>query len=235
VTGDPSTPGGTGTVRSPRRIQAVFFDIGETLIDETRNWAGWADWLGVPRHTFSAAFGAVLARGLDHREVFQLFRPDFDFETERRRKTEAGFGWEFSDEDLYPDARPCLTALHDLELLVGIAGNQPLRSGPILESLRLPVDVIGTSDAWGVEKPSPGFFERLIIEAGCRTQEIVYVGDRIDNDVLAAQKAGLRTALIRRGPWGYITEDENAAADCLFRISSLRELPDLIIDLNSRT
>jgi len=28
-------------------IRAVFFDIGETLIDETRIWEGWADWLEV--------------------------------------------------------------------------------------------------------------------------------------------------------------------------------------------
>jgi hypothetical protein len=35
-------------------INAVVFDVGETLIDETREDGTWADWLGVPRHTFSA-------------------------------------------------------------------------------------------------------------------------------------------------------------------------------------
>jgi FMN phosphatase YigB (HAD superfamily) len=216
------------------RIEAVFFDVGETLVDETRSWAGWADWLGVPRHTFSAVFGAVLARGLDHREAFRVFHPDFDFEAERRRKTEAGSGWEFGEEDLYSDARPCLAALHDLGLLVGVAGNQPLRSGPLLEALDLPVDVIGTSDAWGVEKPSAGFFERLISEAGHPAGQILYVGDRIDNDVLAAQNAGLPTALIRRGPWGHIVEDREAADKCRFHISSLTDLPDLVADHNHR-
>jgi hypothetical protein len=37
----------------------------------------------------------------------------------------------------------------------------------ILKALDLPVDVIGTSDGWGVEKPSPAFFARVIEEAGC--------------------------------------------------------------------
>ncbi|MGB6164782.1 MAG: hypothetical protein WCF33_20830 [Pseudonocardiaceae bacterium] len=34
--------------------------------------------LGMPRHTFSAMFGAVIARGEDYRQVFQYFRPDLD-------------------------------------------------------------------------------------------------------------------------------------------------------------
>src|SRR6266446_6422224 len=30
-------------------IRLVVFDVGETLIDESRMWGEWADWLGVPR------------------------------------------------------------------------------------------------------------------------------------------------------------------------------------------
>lgn len=67
-------------------IEAVFFDVGETIVDETREYGAWADWLGVPRHTFSAVFGAVIARGGDYRETFQYFRPGFDLETERERR-----------------------------------------------------------------------------------------------------------------------------------------------------
>ena len=29
-------------------IGAVVFDVGETLVDETRAWSDWADWLGIP-------------------------------------------------------------------------------------------------------------------------------------------------------------------------------------------
>ena len=31
-------------------IKAVVFDVGETLVDETREYGTWADWLNVPRH-----------------------------------------------------------------------------------------------------------------------------------------------------------------------------------------
>ena len=62
-------------------IRAVFFDVGETLVDETRQWGLWADWLRVPRLTFFSAFGAVLERGEHHRIVFDHFVPGADRNT----------------------------------------------------------------------------------------------------------------------------------------------------------
>jgi len=53
----------------------VVFDLGETLVDETENWGGWADYLAVPRLTFFAALGAVIAARRPHTDVFELFRP----------------------------------------------------------------------------------------------------------------------------------------------------------------
>ena len=41
------------------------------------------------------------------------------------------------------------------------------------------------------------------------------------------------TALIRRGPWGHILVDEEAARRCLFRIDSLDELPALVAKYNA--
>src|SRR5437762_12005075 len=135
-------------------IRAVVFDVGECLVNEAREYGTWADWLGVPRHTFSAVFGAVIARGLDYRETFQVFRPGFDLARERERRAAAGQPESFNEENLYPDARPCLAALRAQGLRVGLAGNQTARAEQILRALDLPVDVIGTSDTWGVEKPS---------------------------------------------------------------------------------
>lgn len=169
-------------------IEAVFFDVGETMVDKTREYGTWADWLGVPRHTFSAVFGVVIARGGDYRETFQYFRPGFDLATERERRAEAGQPETFGEENLYPDARPCLGELRRMGLRVGLAGNQTARAERILKSLHLPEDVIGTSDGWGVEKPSPAFFARVVEEAGCAAGSVLYVGDRLDNDIRPAQQ-----------------------------------------------
>ncbi|MGW5263023.1 HAD family hydrolase [Microbispora sp. NPDC004025] len=210
------------------RLEAVFFDVGETLVDETREYGTWADWLGVPRHTFSAVFGAVIARGGDYRDTFQHFRPGFDLHAERERRVREGQAETFGEENLYPDARLCLAELREMGLRVGLAGNQTARAETILRALDLPVDVIGTSDGWGVEKPDTSFFDRLVAEAGCPAESVLYVGDRLDNDIRPAQKSGLRTALVRRGPWGHILRDETAARACLFHVDSLAELPALV-------
>ncbi len=214
-------------------IQAVFFDVGEAIVDETREYGTWADWLGIPRHTFSAVFGAVIARGGDYRETFQHFKPGFDLNAERELRAAVGEPEAFGEENLYPDARPCFAALREQGLRVGLAGNQTSRAEIILRSLDLPVDVIGTSDGWAVEKPAAGFFERVIAEAGCPRESVLYVGDRVDNDIRPAQGAGMATALICRGPWGHILDDEQASARCLFRMYSLGELPDLVAKYNA--
>ena len=210
------------------RLRAVFFDVGETLVDESSEYGTWADWLGVPRHTFSAVFGAVIAQGGDYRQTFQHFQPGFDLAAERERRAAAGQPESFGAESLYPDARPCMAALRSQGLLVGLAGNQTGRAEEILRSLDLPVDVIGTSDGWGAAKPGAAFFERLITEAGAAPGEILYVGDRLDNDVAPAQRHGIATAFLRRGPWGYVLQDADVVARCLFRLNSLAGLPDLV-------
>ena len=68
----------------------------------------------------------------------------------------------------------------------------------------LGADAILISANLGAEKPAPEFFAAVAAAAGCAPGEIVYVGDRLDNDVLPARRAGLRTVLLRRGPWGYL-------------------------------
>lgn len=212
-------------------IQAVFFDVGETLIDESTEYGAWADWLGVPRHTFSAMFGAVIARGQDYRQVFAHFRPGFDLALERARRSEAGLPEHFDARDLYPDVRDCLAGLRRLGLFLGVAGNQTARAGALLHELHLDVDLIATSADWGAEKPSAGFFEKMIAAAGCPAGRILYVGDRLDNDVLPAARAGLRTALLRRGPWGYQHFEDPQAATATLRLTSLAELPGAVAGL----
>ncbi|UGY90273.1 HAD family hydrolase [Streptomyces gobiensis] len=217
-------------------MRAVVFDVGECLVDETREYGTWADWLGVPRHTFAAMFGAVIACGQDYRETFQVFRPGFDLYAEREKRAAAGQPETFGEEDVYPDVRPALAQLRADGLWLGIAGNQTVRAGRILRELfTADVDLIGTSDDWGAAKPDPAFFTRLVQAVPFAAGEILYVGDRLDNDIRPAAAAGMYTALIRRGPWGTIQQHE-ADADRLatWRIDSLAELSEKIGKFNAR-
>ncbi|MEU6484589.1 HAD family hydrolase [Streptomyces sp. NPDC046887] len=217
-------------------IRAVVFDVGECLVDETREYGTWADWLGVPRHTFAAVFGAVIAQGRDYRETFQVFRPGFDLYAERERRVETGQPEHFGEEDLYPDVRPALAALRRAGLWLGIAGNQTVRAGGRLRELfAADVDLIGTSDDWGAAKPDPAFFVRVAEAVPYEAGEILYVGDRVDNDLRPAVAAGMPTALVHRGPWATIQWDSPEARELpTFRVESLAELPALIADFNGR-
>lgn len=209
--------------------RAVVFDIGETLLDDTREFGAWADWIGVPRHTFSAVLGALTANGRDNAETFQYFRRGFDVAAERQRREQAGVGERYAEEDLYPDVRPALSALKQMGMWVGIAGNQTARAGQILRSMRLPADLIATSGDWGVAKPGPGFFARVIEVAPSKPDEVVYVGDHRDYDLVPAKAAGLRTAFVRRGPWGFLWADDPKVRELAdWSIDSLMELPTLI-------
>jgi HAD superfamily hydrolase (TIGR01549 family) len=214
---------------SQRPIRSVVFDVGETLLDDTREWSRWADWIGVSRHTFSAVLGAVTVNGRNNAETFDYFRPGFDLARERQRREDAGCGEYIDDSDLYRDVRPALTALRAGGFWVGIAGNQTERAADLLGELNLPIDSIATSGQWGVAKPNPEFFARVIDYAPGERSEILYVGDHRDNDILPARAAGLCTALIRRGPWGHLWGSDPVVLDAAdWVIDSLNELPHLI-------
>jgi len=209
-------------------IRSVVFDIGETLLDDTREFGAWADWIGVPRHTFSALLGVVVAQGRNNAETFQYFRPGFDLETERARREEAGVGEQIDDRDLYPDVRPALAEVRSRGVWVGIAGNQTARAAQLLRRLNLPVDGIATSGEWSRQAGAPVLRTCGRLRPG-EPAEIAYVGDHRDYDVVAAHRAGLAPVLIRRGPWGHLWGDDPVTtATARWVIDSLAELPDLL-------
>ena len=191
-------------------VKAVFFDVGETLVDETRAWERAADTAGVPRFTLFAVVGWLAGQGESHARAWDVLG------------VAAGESGGFRAEELYADARACLRELRLRGYLLGAVGNTAAAVEAMLREL---VDVVGSSDRWGVEKPAPAFFARIVSEAGCRAAEVAYVGDRIDNDVLPAKAAGLVAVHVRRGPWGHLQRGREAAD---VRVDSLADLPEAL-------
>lgn len=189
-------------------LKAVVFDVGETLVDETGLWERAADSAGVPRFTLMGILGGLAARGERHSRAWELLGVEQPAST-------------IDPDELYPDALPCLAGLRARGLLVGAVGNTPEDAEDLL---RRHVDLLGSSARWGCEKPSLQFFERIVREAGWAPAEIVYVGDRVDNDVVPALRAGMFAVHLRRGPWGFLHEPPPEA----LRAGSLAELPELL-------
>ncbi|WP_371660749.1 HAD family hydrolase [Streptomyces sp. NBC_00280] len=209
--------------------ETVVLDVGETITRDDRYWASWADWLAVPRHTLSALVGAVVAQGRDNADALRLVRPDIDIGAEYRAREAAGRGEQLDESDLYGDVRSALSELRRLGARVIIAGNQTARAGELLRGLDLPADLIVTSGEWGVAKPQPAFFERVLDVAQAAPSETVYVGDHPANDVFPAKAAGLRVAHIRRGPWGHLwANDADVVATADWRIDNLTQLTEIV-------
>lgn len=208
-------------------MKAVFFDIGETLIDESRLWSALADWLGMPKMTFFALLGGLISQGRDHRELLEIVRPDLGWKGVVER-----FRQEFRDtylpEDLYPDVFSALAGLKKDGYFVGIAGNQPAEREKDLHAMDLPADMIATSGGWGLQKPDLKFFERILSEGRWRPEEVAYVGDRVDNDVLPAAAAGLIPIHLVRGPWGWLQRDWPGVAAARGQIRGLTEVGSLL-------
>jgi HAD superfamily hydrolase (TIGR01549 family) len=195
-------------------LKAVFFDVGETLVDEERWWRELAERAGLQPHVVWAALGVTVARGEEHDALWShlgIEKP-------------AGW-WEsitYELDDLYPDTIACLEAVRALGLRVGVVGNQ---SEELEEWARatLPADVVASSATLGVRKPAPAFFERIVELAEAAPHEVAYVGDRVDNDVLPAAGAGLFAIHVRRGPWGRLQPSPPEAALVLEDLVSLPE------------
>lgn len=202
-------------------IEAVFFDLGETLIDETRWWSDWAGWLGVSETTLLGVLGAVIARGADHKESFQIIRPGIDFDAVWGEKLAEGYE-DVVRADFYGDAHACLDRLKAAGYVVGVAGNQSWIDSTIREHTN--VDFVFTARTLGAAKPDTLFFERLAEEVAIAPDRIAYVGDRLDNDVAASAAAGMKPVWLRRGPWAFIQADALGAPD-VTTIDSLDELP----------
>jgi FMN hydrolase / 5-amino-6-(5-phospho-D-ribitylamino)uracil phosphatase len=202
----------TGTAGSGRRpIEWVCFDVGEVLIDETRIWATWAQVVGVSSLTFAAAVGYTIARGLPQERAFDLLGVS-DWRA-RSAEVDERFGG-FRPDDVHPDALRAVEAVRTRGLRVAIVANQPAARHQQLLALGFRPDVIAMSEELGVQKPDPRFFARILDLTGQPPPgRVVYVGDRVDNDVGPARAAGLRAVWLRRGPWGRLLSDPRGDAE----------------------
>jgi HAD superfamily hydrolase (TIGR01509 family) len=190
-------------------VEAVVFDVGETLVDETGMWMRVAEAGGVTPFTLMAGLGATIALEQPHDDVWELLGIEHPAGT-------------WTMDDWYPDARPCLERLRAAGYRVCACGNTPAFVEQELAPL---VDAVASSESLGVWKPEPAFFERVAELAGAPAEMIAYVGDRVDNDVAPAIAAGMVGVPIRRGPWGHLQQPPPDA----IRIRSLDELPEALL------
>jgi HAD superfamily hydrolase (TIGR01549 family) len=82
---------------------------------------------------------------------------------------------------------------------LGLAANQPLGCRASMErrGFLQYFSLVWLSAEVGMEKPEPEFFATMLAKAGCRPEAAVMIGDRMDNDIRPARKAGMKTVWLR--------------------------------------
>ncbi|MBA4179993.1 MAG: hypothetical protein C0506_05330 [Anaerolinea sp.] len=105
--------------------------------------------------------------------------------------------------DVYDDARALLASLKFRGYRMGVVTNAifPGRLfGPLVNELGLAgyLEAIVSSADVGLAKPNPAIFHRALQTMGLDPQETLFVGDRVETDIIGARAAGLRAVLIQR-------------------------------------
>lgn len=202
------------------KIKAIVFDQGETLINETRFWASVAAYAGVPELTVFGVLGGLIERRENHRSLFNIMQTE---------SVDPGIiGYQIEQRDLYPDVVRNLTRLHHDGYILATAGNQSANVQSEMDALGLPVKFNATSAGWRLSKPDQAYFRRIADELQHAPEEILYVGDRLDNDYFPAEQSGMHAIFIRRGPWGFLHSTWPEMAQVKHQITDLGQLPQII-------
>jgi putative hydrolase of the HAD superfamily len=103
---------------------------------------------------------------------------------------------------LYDDVIICLKRLKDLEIKTAIiTDGVPIKQYEKI--LRLNIyklfDLIIISDEIGIKKPNPELFKFWLKKFGVSGQEAIYIGDRIDKDIVPANVNNIHSVYLHRG------------------------------------
>jgi FMN hydrolase / 5-amino-6-(5-phospho-D-ribitylamino)uracil phosphatase len=112
------------------------------------------------------------------------------------RITELFFTRRYAAMRLYDDVKPALETLRS-SYVVGVASNGNNHAHRCGLAGEFSFEVYAHVDGLR-PKPDPAFFAHLAAVAGVAPHEIVHVGDSLDHDVIAAQRAGLRAIWLNR-------------------------------------
>jgi len=129
----------------------------------------------------------------------------------------------------YPDTIKTLIELKKMGLKLGV-----ITDGITIKQweklIRLGIvdffDDVITSEEFGLGKPNIEFFEYGINKMNLNPDETIYVGDRVDRDIIPAKKVGMRTIRILEGKYKDMEDNESD-----YRVNNLLEIVDIVKNL----
>lgn len=202
-------------------IEWIFFDLGTTLVDETE-----ADYHRIR----DMIAGTSITKEKYCRKRLEMIHQGLQGDL----ATIKFFGltktpWHNEDEKLYPDAEPILEKLKAMGYQLGIIANQAFGTKQRLENWGIDryFDVIAASAELGISKPDEDIFRWALMQARCRAQNAIMIGDRLDNDIAPANRIGMHNVRILRGLGAY-HNPQSLEESPEFTIQNLEELLSLL-------
>ncbi|MFH2052411.1 MAG: HAD-IA family hydrolase [bacterium] len=235
---------------SERRIQAVIFDLDNTLTDFMRakemSIIGAVDAMidaGLPvarREAVDRIFAIYKARGIEHQRVFNLFLEETIGHVDDRILAAAVVAYRRARDGslvLYPHAKMVLNRLLKDGYKLAVVSDAPRFEAWIrLTSLGLQhtFDLVLTFDDTGIRKPDPRGFTMALEMLEVQPQRAVIIGDWRERDILGGQKAGMHTVYARYGDEysQYADKIDGPSTEADFVADDLLRLLEILDTLN---
>ena len=176
-------------------IKWLFFDIGSTLVDETKCEEYRID---------ESIKNSGVSKEIFKKEMIELCKVNLDgYKLTLDKYHLPKTPWPSFLEDDIKGVKDVLKYVSK-KYKLGIIANQPLGTVERLKKRDLCrfFDVIISSEEEGVSKPDPKIFELALKRANAKASESFMIGDRIDNDMIPAINLGFNTIWIRRSYGG---------------------------------
>lgn len=205
----------------------IFFDLGSTLINEEKAYEAFVnrcqqalDEAGcfISREELFQTMIEAAHGGQDPiTTMWQYYAPEHCV---RPR-------WNHDAEELYDGVKELLEIL-SAQYRLGIIANQGKNLENRLENLKILsyFSIVIASAEVGVAKPDKTIFELALERAGISPSEAIYVGDRVDNDMIPAKQLGMQTVRILQGFGQYTPEDQFYPSD--FSVLQLSDIAEIL-------
>ncbi|MFX1258459.1 MAG: HAD family hydrolase, partial [Promethearchaeota archaeon] len=99
------------------------------------------------------------------------------------------------------------------------------------------IDLTVISDEIGIRKPNPKLFDYCLKKFKVKGPETIYIGDRIDKDIIPALLNNIHSIYIHRGGKYDTKKTGDQIPEAIkpdYEISNLNEIFDIIEEINSK-
>lgn len=141
---------------------------------------------------------------------------------------------------LYDDVENSLEKLRELSIKTAIITDGiPIKQYEKILRLKIDIliDLVVISDEIGIKKPNPELFNYCLKKFEVKGQETIYVGDRIDKDIIPANLNDIYSVYLHRGGKYDTYNADNEVQGILkpnYEISNLNELFKIIDEINKK-